>query len=148
MVRNRSFNFHTGALLCAMAMVLLLAGCSNNKKTRGPGVTGSIKRISPPRTSARAQLPVKASPLANNTTKLAKEFNKNPANSKLAMNYIYSLRSLGMQQQAINVLYRAYQANPTHPVIASEYGRLLLGSGKTVQARRVLDRIDKKSSAN
>ncbi len=128
-----------------MAMVFVLTGCTNPKKSRGPGVTGSLKRISPAKNTTRAQLPLKASPLANNTTKLAKAFNKNPANSEVAINYVYSLRSLGMQQQAINVLYRAYQANPEHPVIASEYGRLLLGSGKTLQARRVLDRIQNKA---
>ncbi|MCP4936250.1 MAG: tetratricopeptide repeat protein [bacterium] len=146
MVRNRSFDFYRNVLLSSMAMIFLLAGCTNAKKSHSPGVTGSLKRNSLAKNSTRAQLPVKASPLANNTTKLAKAFNKNPANSKLAINYVYHLRSLGLQQQAVNILYRAYQANPEHPVIASEYGRLLLGSGKTVQARRVLGRIEKKSS--
>ena len=145
MVRNRSFGFYTKVLLSSMAIVFLLTGCAKTKKTRGSGVTGSLKRISPARHNSHAQLPVKASPRVNNATKLAKAFNKNPGNSQLALNYVYSLRSLGLQQQAVNVLYRAYQANPDHPVIASEYGRLLLGSGKTTQAQRVLNRIDGKS---
>ena len=148
MVRNRSFGFYSAALLSSMAMVFLLAGCAKTKKTKGPGVTGSLKRISPAKHSSRAQLPIKASPLANKTTNLAKAFNKNPANSKVALDYVYSLRSLGLQQQAVNVLYRAYQANPDNPVVASEYGRLLLGSGKTTQAQRVLNRIDGKSGPN
>ncbi len=148
MVRNRSFGFFTKVLLSSMAIIFLLAGCTNSKKPRGPGVTGSLKRISPAKHTTRAQLPLKTSPLANKTTRLSKAFNKNPANSEVAINYVYSLRSLGMQQQAVNVLYRAYQANPQHPVIASEYGRLLLGSGKTLQAQRVLNRIEKKATPN
>ncbi len=152
MVRNRSFGVYRNALLSSVAIVFLLTGCTNTKKPRGPGVTGSVtgsvKRIRPTTNTNRAQLPIKASPLANNTTKLAKAFDANPANSQVALDYVYSLRSLGMQQQAVNVLYRAYQANPRHPVIASEYGRFLLGSGKTLQAQRVLDRIDSQSGPN
>ena len=145
MVRNHSFRSIATALVSGMLTLALLSGCSNTKKDKAPGATGSLKRIAPSRTSVatrKAKTVPKPSALARNATKLSAAFNKNPANSKVAINYIYHLRSLGMQQQAVNILYRAYQANPKNPRIASEYGRLLLGSGKAVQAKRVLDRID------
>jgi Flp pilus assembly protein TadD len=145
MVRNSSFRFVATGMFSSLAILVLLTGCSSSKRPNGPGYTGSVKRLTPARLGQNRpsrQRPPKASSLATSTTKLAAAFKKDPANSKIALKYIYSLRSLGMPQQAINVLHRAYQANPKHPVIASEYGRLLLGSGKTVQAQRVLDRID------
>ncbi len=125
-----------------MALVFTLTGCSSTKKTGSPHVTGSLKRLSPARHRNQPQLPRKTSARVNRATKLAAAFKRNPANSDVALSYIYSLRSLGMQQRAISVLHQAYQANPKHPVIASEYGRLLLGTGKTLQAQRVLGRID------
>jgi Flp pilus assembly protein TadD len=143
MLRIRSVCSFAKVALSSIVLLGILAGCSNTKKTRGPGYTGSIKRISPSRRVAIShKAPPKASPLAKKATKLSAEFKKNPGNSQVALNYIYHLRSLGMGQRAVSILHQAYQANPRHPVIASEYGRLLLGSGKTVQAARVLNRIN------
>lgn len=145
MVRNSSPRFLATLMLSSMAVVFFLTGCSNSNKSKGSGYSSGLKRLSPGRLSRNktvAQLPTKVSPRASRATKLARSFSKNPANSRVALDYIYTLRSLGMQQQAIGILHRAYQANPKHPVISSEYGRLLLGSGKTTQAKRVLARID------
>lgn len=143
MLRIRSVRTLAKVALSSIVLLSLLAGCANSKKSKGPGYTGSLKRISPSRRVVIShKAPQKASPLANKATKLSAEFKKNPGNSQVALNYIYHLRSLGMGQRAVNVLHQAYQANPRHPVIASEYGRLLLGSGKTVQAARVLNRIN------
>ena len=149
MLRNRSARFIATSLFSSLAMLTLLTGCGNSKKSKAPGVTGSISGLSAARLGknrTNSQLPIKASPLANSATKLSKAFKKNPANSELALNYIYHLRSLGMQRQAVGALHRAYQANPQNPTIASEYGRLLLGSGKSMQAQRVLGRIDAKAN--
>ncbi len=150
MLRSRSYGSVVTRALASLLALGLLAGCTSSKKTGGPGYnTGNLKRITPSRGPLAAKsVPLKASSLASNATRLSRAFQKNPGNSKVAMNYIYHLRSLGMQQRAVNVLYQAYQANPKNPVIASEYGRMLLGSGKTLQAKRVLDRIEDRSDTD
>jgi len=152
MRRNHPYRFVATNMLSSALVLLLLSGCGSAKKN-GTEFSGGLKRLAPARRSVQqaqksstvARLPVKVSKLASDATRLSHAFEKDPANSKVAMQYIYHLRSLGMQAQAVSALHKAYQANPTQPVIASEYGRLLLGTGKTLQARRVLDRISPKA---
>lgn len=146
MLRNGSLR-PIMAVFSSFALLVFLGGCSSKKNPKGPLYTGSVKRLTPAQLGKnKAQrLPLKASPLVNNAARLAKSFKKNPADARVAMSYIHHLRSLGMQQRAVNVLFRAYQANPNNPVIASEYGRLLLGTGKTLQAQRILKRVVSKS---
>ncbi len=155
MRRNHPYRFVSTSLLSSAFILVMLAGCGSAKKN-GTAFSGGLKRIAPAQHSTPnvqkagtvVRLPGKVSKLAANATRLSRAFEKDPANSKVAMQYIYHLRSLGMQAQAVSVLHKAYQANPTQPVVASEYGRLLLGTGKTLQARRVLDRISPKARPN
>ena len=149
MCRNHSFRFVATSVLSSTVILIFLSGCGSAKKPGERLFSDGVKQVAPARNQANrpstiGRLPGKVSALASNATKLSRAFERDPANSKVAVQYIYHLRSLGMQAQAVNVLHKAYQANPKHPVIASEYGRLLLGSGKTLQARRVLDRISPK----
>ena len=148
MCRHHSFRFVAKTVFSSTLLLAFLSGCGSTNK----GVTNlasGLKRIAPIHTNASktqrpstiGRLPGKVSKFASDATRLSRAFEKNPANSKVALQYIYHLRSLGMQAQAVTVLHKAYQANPTHPLIASEYGRLLLGTGKTLQAQRVLERI-------
>lgn len=136
------------ALLFAGAT--LLSGCAT--QPTAPNLTGSISSPQSgggPRSVAAnpdAQPPLRQQPkqsaLVDTTTQLAAAFRKDPANGDVAIQYIYSLRRLGLQQQAVGVLGEAYRANPDHPEVASEYGRLLVGSGKDTQAQRVLERAN------
>jgi Flp pilus assembly protein TadD len=147
MVRNRYIRVLTTSVLLSASALMLLTGCSKkNKSSKAPGITGSIGRSAAAQGGNRPQIAskstLKASPLVNETTRLSEAFEKNPANAQIALNYIYRLRSLGMGQRAVSVLHKAYQHNPKHPVLASEYGRLMLGSGKTVQAKRILDKLN------
>lgn len=159
--RNHPYRLFATSVLSSTLMLVSLSGCGTAKKAgpqkfsgglEAPAYTSSIssgkksQRLKQP--STIGHLPQKISPLAAKATRLSKAFGKNPANSKVAMQYVYHLRALGMQQQAMNVLHKAYQANPTEPTIASEYGRLLLGTGKTLQARRVLNRVASRTTSD
>ena len=151
MVRNSSLRSLTTTALSSAFILVFLAGCSNKKNSQSSGITGSLQKAAAQparvgRIPTRGRAPLKASPRVKQATRLAAAFKQNPADSKVALDYVYTLRSLGMGQRAVTILHQAYQANPTHPVIASEYGRLLLGSGKTTQAQRVLGRINKKAA--
>ena len=151
MVRNSSLHFRTLSVLSSAFILVFLAGCSSKKKSHPSGITGSLQQAaSQPRRVGRISTNsgpgLKPSPMVKSATRLAAAFKQNPANSAVALNYIYTLRSLGMGQRAVSVLHTAYQANPKHPVLASEYGRLLLGSGKVTQAQRVLGRINQKAT--
>jgi len=132
----------SAAFLMAPALALLLGGCSSFSKDKGApfgvGAHPQTNRLTPQRLGTRPQTP--NSPLVKKTTKLAAAYRKHPENGDLALQYIYHLRALNMQEQAANVLAQAYRNTPKHPQVASEYGRLLLASGKSNQAQRVLQR--------
>ncbi len=71
-----------------------------------------------------------------------KQVEKNPRDAQAAINYTRNLKALGAKQQALSVIQQAHAANPTHKVIASEYGRLALELDQIAVAEKLLALAD------
>jgi Flp pilus assembly protein TadD len=67
---------------------------------------------------------------------------KNPKDAQVALNYARDLRALGEKRQALAVLEQAWQNNPEHRGIASEYGRGALELDRTTLAKKLLEHAD------
>ncbi len=71
-----------------------------------------------------------------------KQFEKSPRDPQAAINYVRNLKALGAKQQALGVIQQAHAVNPTHKVVASEYGRLALEMDQLSVAEKLLAMAD------
>lgn len=72
------------------------------------------------------------------TRKLAKRWEKNPGDARLAVAYAAQLTALGSTEQALGVLEQSYMAKPNDPQLAAAYGRQLASQGRLDKAADVL----------
>ena len=78
------------------------------------------------------------------TTKWGAAYNKDPKNARNALGYAASLRALGNNQRAAEVLQTAYLANPNDGQLAAELGRAALETGQVGLAGKALKTAEDK----
>ena len=129
-------------LMTSVAVVFLVAGCDK---------TGNKKSLKTQLSNIDYSQMAKRPPLKPNhpayiaTTRWARQHQKNPKDPAAALNYARSLKAIGSNDRAMEVLARTYQLNPGHSGLASEYGRLALTQGKVQMAEKLLDQARKTS---
>lgn len=127
-------------LMAGVAIACLAAGCTKTSKKDGP-----YKRMAAIDYSKQAERPPLKpnNPMYIATTQWARKHQKNPADADAAVNYARSLKALGANDKAFEVLARTYQLNPRNGELASEYGRLALSMGKEQMAEQLLNQAMK-----
>lgn len=123
-------------LLASAAAVALLPACTPSFMKAGAEAP-SLNLSEQPR---EALTPT--NPLHKATAYWAGQYKKNPNDPTAALNYAKNLKAVGSKPMAISVLQQAHAKHPGHKEIASEYGRLLLESGKVQLALRTLKQAE------
>ena len=110
-----------------VAVCTSLGGCLT-----GPGTTGSINPTVTAETSPEI--------LRKMSDTLGAQFEANPADAGVAMQYAQVLRALGQHAQAVAVLQQAAIRNPRNLPVMGAYGKALVDAGRLKEAAEVLPR--------
>ena len=103
------------ALLATTAAVPLLGACGQT--------SGLFSR-------APAEVQMSAAEAAKATSQWAVAHARNPRDPETALGYAKSLRAIGNKKRSLDILKRAYRANPNDGRIATELGRVALETGR------------------
>jgi len=127
-------------LMTVTVIMCLAAGCTKLGKKNA--LKNQLSSINYAQQTQRPQLKP-THPLYIATAHWARKHQKNPKDPSAALNYARNLKALGSREKAFEVLARAYQLNPGHAELASEYGRVALSLGKVRLAGQMLSLASK-----
>ncbi len=122
--------FAVARLLTGVALAALASGCI---KRDAPRMAAADQAV-----DSSGVEPVKVSAREDVARRWAAAYAANPKDPRAALNYARSLKAQGLNEQALDVLKRAYEAT-RHPDLASELGRLAMETGDLVAAAPALD---------
>ncbi|MGI9413865.1 MAG: tetratricopeptide repeat protein [Hyphomicrobiales bacterium] len=103
----------------------LLTGCKTTKRDADPTVTGSVTA---------------ANPMIKRTQELARHWEKDTSNIDAALSYSASLKAIGSQAQAVNVLRQTAIKNPGDQRMMIALGKELAAAGQLEEADKVLQK--------
>lgn len=107
--------------------------------------TGIVTSATPVAKETQSEERVQAE-LAKATTYWGEVYARDPSDPQAAYNYARNLKAKGEKHKALAVLQAAYEANPTHKGILSEYGRLALEFDQITLAQKLLEKADDPSN--
>ena len=125
------------SLLATAAAASLLGGCGHSGGGLANTGLGIFNRKPP-------EVQMSAAEAFEATTKWGAAYNKDPKNARNALGYAASLRALGNNQRAAEVLQTAYLANPNDGQLAAELGRAALETGQVGLAGKALKTAEDK----
>ncbi len=117
-------------LLTGVALAALASGCIKRDAPRMAAADPAAENMGAERVPVSAREDV--------ARRWAAAYAANPKDPKAALNYARSLKAQGLNEQALDVLKRAYEAT-RDPEIASELGRLAMEKGDLVAAAPALE---------
>lgn len=130
------------ALVIVAALGLAACQSKNAALETDPMATGSV---------GTAGLDASATPVAGSfkrTQELAQQWNANPGNEALGLQYAESLKQMGQTEQQIDVLKSIAVAHPTDGTLQARLGKQLLAADRPGEAIPMLERAAAQPNAD